>query len=256
MEIHKTIYEKLDFFYEKNNVPNIIFHGASGSGKKTILRKFLDKIYGGDVKKIKTNVMTVNCSHGKGIKFIRDELKLFAKMNLQYNSNIKFKSIVLLNADSLTNDAQSALRRCIEQFSYNTRFFIIVENKEKLLNPIISRFCDIFVPEYTENGQIVNLHNHFSRHYDLTYQETAKQKWFETVFRHIENDHMQYIKLCEQIYNAGYSCWDMMQFLRTLPRFDHTQYNHFLFEFNRIKAEFKNEQLLLFYMLDYIFEKN
>ena len=133
MEIHKTIYEKLDFFYEKNNVPNIIFHGASGSGKKTILRKFLDKIYGGDVKKIKTNVMTVNCSHGKGIKFIRDELKLFAKMNLQYNSNIKFKSIVLLNADSLTNDAQSALRRCIEQFSYNTRFFIIVENKEKLL---------------------------------------------------------------------------------------------------------------------------
>ena len=118
MEIHKEINEKLDYFYEQNNIPNIIFHGTSGCGKKTILINFLNKIYNNDPKKIKTNVMTVNCCHGKGIKFIRDELKMFAKMNLQYNSNIKFKSIVLLNADSLTNDAQSALRRCIEQFSY------------------------------------------------------------------------------------------------------------------------------------------
>jgi DNA polymerase III delta prime subunit len=36
----------------------------------------------------------------------------------------------------LTIDAQSALRRCIEQFSFNTRFFIIIENKHKLLKPI------------------------------------------------------------------------------------------------------------------------
>ena len=130
----------MDYFYQKNHIPNIIFHGSNGCGKKTLLMNFLNKIYDRDTKKIKNNVMIVNCSHGKGIKFIREELKLFAKMNLQYNSNVRFKSIVLLNADSLTNDAQSALRRCIEQFSYNTRFFIVIENKERLLNPIISRF--------------------------------------------------------------------------------------------------------------------
>ena len=91
--------------------------------------------------------MFVNCSHGKGIKFIRDELKFFAKTNIQLNANVTFKTIVLLNADCLTIDAQSALRRCIELFSCNTRFFIIVENKHKLLNPILSRFCEIFIPE-------------------------------------------------------------------------------------------------------------
>ena len=93
--------------------------------------------------------MTVNCSHGKGIKFIREELKFFAKTNIQTNSGVLFKTIVLINAHHLTIDAQSALRRCIELFSYNTRFFIILENKHKLLKPILSRFCEIYVPEYT-----------------------------------------------------------------------------------------------------------
>ena len=85
--------------------------------------------------------MFVNCAHGKGIKFIREELKFFAKSNIQQDAGTSFKTIVLINADFLTIDAQSALRRCIELFSYNTRFFIIVENKHKLLNPILSRFC-------------------------------------------------------------------------------------------------------------------
>ncbi len=55
-----------------------------------------------------------------------------------------------------------ALRRCIEQFSMNTRFFLIVENKQKLLNPILSRFCEIYFHEYIqpENGEIMNLHQY------------------------------------------------------------------------------------------------
>ena len=151
--IHPNIHEKLNIFYEKNDTPNIIFHGSSGSGKKFIVYSFLNKIYNNDRQKFKKNVMIVNCSHGKGIKFIREELKFFAKANLQYNTNVNFKSILLLNADNLTNDAQSALRRCIELFSATTRFFIIVENKYRLLNPILSRFCEIFVPDYIENGK-------------------------------------------------------------------------------------------------------
>ena len=56
------------------------------------------------------------------------------------------KSIILFNAGNLTTDAQSALRRCIEQFSHTTRFFIIVENTDLLLKPILSRFCNIYIP--------------------------------------------------------------------------------------------------------------
>ena len=71
--------------------------------------------------------MYVNCAHSKGIRFIRDDLKFFAKTNIQKDGSL-FKSIILFNADNLTTDAQSALRRCIEKFSHTTRFFILVEN--------------------------------------------------------------------------------------------------------------------------------
>ena len=86
----------MNAFYDNNNIPHIIFHGASGSGKKTIMYDFLKKIYDNDKQKLKSNVMIVNCSHGKGIKFIRDDLKFFAQTNLQYSANIKFKTITFI----------------------------------------------------------------------------------------------------------------------------------------------------------------
>ena len=147
LNIHQTIKDKLDFFHKIHKIPNIIFHGPSGSGKRTIVNEFIHKIYDNDKDKIKTFTMNVNCAHGKGIKFIRDELKFFAKTHINCNGGDIFKSIILLNADKLTMDAQSALRRCIELFSHNTRFFIIIEDKYNLLKPILSRFCEIYVPE-------------------------------------------------------------------------------------------------------------
>ena len=113
--------------------------------------------------------MYVNCSHGKGIKFIRDELKFFAKTHINSNGGNTFKSIVLLNADKLTMDAQSALRRCIELFSHNTRFFIIVEDKYKMLKPILSRFCEIYIPEPEYKGKIINLYNLQKNSFYLTF---------------------------------------------------------------------------------------
>ena len=96
-----------------------------------------------DKETFEQQVMYVNCAYGKGIKFIRDELKFFAKTHINSNGGNIFKSIILLNADKLTLDAQSALRRCIELFSHNTRFFIIAEDKYNLMKPILSRFCEI-----------------------------------------------------------------------------------------------------------------
>lgn len=86
LEIHPAIRKQLDAFYESKKIPHLIFHGSSGTGKLTLVRDFIHRIYQGDKQKIKANVMTVNCSHGKGIKFIRDELKFFAKTNIQTNS--------------------------------------------------------------------------------------------------------------------------------------------------------------------------
>ena len=85
--------------------------------------------------------MFINCATCKGIKIIRDDIKEFAKQNTNL---VNFKSIVLYDADNLTIDAQYSLRRCIEIYSKTTRFFIVTENKDKLISPICSRFIHIY----------------------------------------------------------------------------------------------------------------
>ena len=93
-------------------------------------------------------------------KFIREELKFFAKTTINFQNGNFFKSIILSNADKLTIDAQSALRRCIELFSHTTRFFIIVEDKYKLLRPILSRFAEIYIPLPSINTILTNLYQY------------------------------------------------------------------------------------------------
>ena len=128
-DFHPEIKKKLASFIKIGKIPHIIFHGSSGSGKRTIVNKFIANIYQNNKTLIKNYVMYVNCAHGKGIKFVRDELKFFAKTHVSVEGAGNFKTIVLSNADELTIDAQSALRRCIELFSHSTRFFIIVRTQ-------------------------------------------------------------------------------------------------------------------------------
>jgi hypothetical protein len=239
-----TIERKLNYFYESNQIPNIIFHGSPGTGKTTIVQRFIGRIYANDKLKIKTNVMYVNCSQGKGIKFIRDEVKFFAKSNLQ--SGVKFKTIVLHNADSLTNDAQSALRRCIELFSFNTRFFIVVENKHKLLNPIVSRFCEIYVPERVENGRVVNLHQHGSL--------PRQNHWIRELLADADKmSHKELADICLQIYEQGSSCLDIIDVIQISPDFTDLRKSDIVLRFHIIKAEFRCEKMLMMYLLDYVF---
>ena len=131
---NQDILNNLIQLYETNSISNIIFHGTNLTGKKTLLENFLKKIYLTQ-ENFNKYVLTINCSHGKGnIKFIRENLKYFANSIILNNENTSlFKSIILLNADKLTVDAQSALRRSIEIYNHSTRFFIVVEDKSKLL---------------------------------------------------------------------------------------------------------------------------
>ena len=68
----------IDFFIKYNKIPHIVFHGPYGTGKRTILNYFIEKVYEHNAKYIKDYVMYVDCAHGKGIRFFRDQLKFFA----------------------------------------------------------------------------------------------------------------------------------------------------------------------------------
>jgi DNA polymerase III delta prime subunit len=276
---HHPIIEKLDYFYHTQKIPNIIIHGSSGTGKRTLVYDFINKIYNHDKHKIKMNVMTVNCAHGKGIKFIREDLKFFAKTNVQSNSGVLFKSIILLNADFLTIDAQSALRRCIELFSHNTRFFIIVENKNKLLNPILSRFCEIYVPELVENGSVVNLHRHgLDKKYPI---KQRLHEWLRTTEIIADSSYktqkegaeasqntssrikegvvgaeaslrtkvsLPLQDLAAKCYEEGLSCLDIIQWLDE-SNLDIIRKTQIKMEFHKIRGEFRCEKMLMFILL-------
>jgi len=254
LPVHPTVKAKLDAFYNSKKIPHLIFHGSSGTGKRTIVQQFLHKIYQGDKAKMKSNIMFVNCAHGKGIKFIREELKFFAKSNIQFNCGVLFKIIVLLNADNLTIDAQSALRRCIELFSNNTRFFIIVENKHKLLNPILSRFCEIYVPEYTDpiEGGIINLHQ-----YNLCDTYTAGFQCdchIDILMGSIPQDpkHYSLANLATQLYESGFSALNLIDYVKR-SEIDNVKKTGIIMRFHEIKHEYRCEKLLLLYILDMIY---
>lgn len=258
LKIHTDIKEKLDYFHNAHKIPNIIFHGPTGSGKRTIVYDFINKIYDNNKDNIKSFVMSVNCAHGKGIKFIREELKFFAKTHINSNGGDVFKSIILLNADKLTMDAQSALRRCIELFSHTTRFFIIVEDKYKLLKPILSRFCEIYVPEPENNGKIINLYKYnLSKTFDTKEINGTRNEYLKKELLKLgKNTHITtLINLSNKLYEKGYNGLDIIGLLEN-PNFElieNHKKNELLLCFDKTRKEFRNEKILILFILNFMF---
>jgi DNA polymerase III delta prime subunit len=203
--------------------------------------------------------MHVNCAHGKGIKFIREELKFFAKTHINSNGGFIFKSIVLLNADKLTMDAQSALRRCIELFSHNTRFFIIVEDKYKLLKPILSRFCEIYVHEPIHNGRHINLYKYnLNETYQIKSIQNLRIECLKKELLKHENEILSGINIIElstKLYEKGYNGLDIINLVEN-PKFLNIEIckrYELLIAYNKVRKEFKNEKLLMIFIFNFLF---
>ena len=245
LDIHTRIKNKLDTFLENNNVPHILFYGPHGSGKKTLVNDYIKKIYP-DKNEYQENVMSINCALGKGIQFIREDIKQFAKSHA-FSKN-KFKTILLYNAERLTVDAQSALRRCIEVFSSSTRFFVIVESKQQLLRPILSRFCDIYVYFPLINDKPTNLHIFFkSKNHNEEFIKYTKNRTsqFNRLITKCSDETIDLFEIVDDMYNKGYSCYDIIGHYKTT-------YNVKMFYYS-IKNHYKNEKLLMYYILFIIF---
>jgi hypothetical protein len=253
LSIHADIYRKVEYFLTSQKIPNIIFHGPHGGGKRTLVNDFVEKIYDNDKEMTKAYVMNVNCAHGKGIKFVREELKFFAKTHINLKGRGHFKTIILSNADKLTIDAQSALRRCIELFSHTTRFFIIVENRYKLLRPILSRFCEIYVPLPLMNDKSFNLHNYVTQKSFQPHKcATNRKNWLKKFMNGLNiNDYTELVQSSILLYEKGYTGLDIMYYLENSNMEQERKY-HLLLTFHKVKREFRSEKLLLLFMLNFI----
>lgn len=250
-ENHEYIYKKLNYFLESNKIPNLLFHGDYGVGKKTILLNFLKNVYKTE-KDFNNNVLVVNCSQEKGIKFIRDDLKFFARTNLFGN---QFKSVILINAEHLTADAQSALRRCIELFTNNTRFFIIVEKECQILKPILSRFCNIYIPNPIINNKKTNYYNVLNSNI-CKKEENKKNKYLEKIIKDNKiNNINEIVKLVDDLYDKAYSGLDLINYIKNNVK-ENMDKNVLIIYFDKIKNQYRNEKILMIKILYYIYMRN
>ena len=257
LNIHNEIMCKLDKLLEANKVPNIIFHGPCGSGKRILVNTFIQQIYANNKEYMRDSVMDVNCAHGKGIKFVREDIKFFAKTNMKCTEpdSPKFKTILLTNADKLTSDAQSALRRCIELYTHNTRFFIIVEDKYKLLRPILSRFCEIYVPYPNIDNNSINLHQYtIDKCFSFGKKNNKQiQTKLDKILKNSNlDDHYSIVKLAEKLYEKGYCAIDLINYIENISICDKKKYK-FILVFHQIKREFRNEKLLMCFIMTFLY---
>jgi len=258
-DIHPVIKQKLAYYHSINKVPHILFHGPSGHGKKHLMDYFIHLVYGDNNDSIQQNVMYVNCALCKGIQFVREDIHFFANT---VTIHAPFKSIILMNAEQLTNDAQSALRRCIEVFSNSTRFFMIVENKFKLLDPILSRFSEIYVPEPIIHKKQTNLHRY---NIDQTFHmadvrtkrlATLKKEILEAIPQLTSDQTPQYMtQFVETLYNKAYSCLDIIHLVQNgaFPTISEARAYELLLTFEKVVREFRNEQFAIMFCLTFLF---
>lgn len=250
----ENIIDKLNKLYETKNIPNIIFHGGNLTGKKSVLEYLIKKIYKTS-ENINKYVLIINCSHGKGnIKFIRENLKHFANTIINKNDNYMFKSIILLNADKLTIDAQSALRRCIEIYNHSTRFFIIVDDKFKILKPILSRFSEIYC------NKKINVNNDEKKNNDFFSKKIYYLNKFivfdDSVNSLSYSDKVVYIlNLTNKLYNNGFTGNMLLYYIKN-RLVDCKEKYKFLFVLDIYKKEIRNELLIIMFCLNYIYFRN
>ena len=161
-------------------IPHLLFAGPAGVGKTTaalcIARELLGEYWQRDT-------LELNASDERGIKMVRERVKEFAavmKLSTSNNDDDKpYRIIILDEADEMTSEAQTALRRIIEDSSKTTRFIIICNYLSQIIEPIQSR-CVVF---------------HFTR--------LAKEDVIDYLKKICEKEGVKYEeKALEQIYTA------------------------------------------------------
>jgi len=143
---HQTeVVDSLRKSIENKSLPHLIFYGPPGTGKTSTILACARELFGADYR---SRVMELNASDERGIAVVRTKIKAFAQLAVSSKGESgsaaatdapPYKLIVLDEADSMTTDAQSALRRTMETYSRVTRFCIICNYISRLIPPIASR---------------------------------------------------------------------------------------------------------------------
>ncbi len=123
------------------NIPHLLLYGPPGTGKTSTILACCYELYGPKI--FSDRVIELNASDERGINVVRTKITDFARKSLcnpdKAYPSPNFKIIILDEADAMTTEAQSALRKVIEEFSGTTRFCFICNYINQIIDPIISR---------------------------------------------------------------------------------------------------------------------
>jgi replication factor C subunit 3/5 len=131
---HQEIVKTIKKLLKQNGLPHLLFHGPPGTGKTSMILAVANQLY---EQKVYHMVLDLNASDDRGIHVVRQEIQDFASTKRLSSSG--FKLIILDECDSMTKDAQFALRRVIEKYTKNTRFCLICNYINKIIPALQSR---------------------------------------------------------------------------------------------------------------------
>jgi len=179
---HKNIYNFLQKMSEDESIPHLIFSGVFG--KKTMVKLFLEMLYGEEVTKTKQIKYIISGSgnnaneeyftespfhieiNPKGTNndryLIQDVINCYAQRS-NYNifkSKHNFKIIVIYNTQKMLSSVQFSLRRTIEKYSDTCRFILITDSITKIIKPLTSRCKNIrlrYPDKYEIIGYIISI---------------------------------------------------------------------------------------------------
>lgn len=123
---------------EKERFPNLLLYGPPGTGKTTTIINLVREYQEDTSQVAKDHTMHLNASDDRGIDIMRTQILQFVSANAFFTEGLKF--VILDEVDSMTKNAQVALRHVIQEHSTKVRFCLICNYISRIDKALQSMF--------------------------------------------------------------------------------------------------------------------
>merc|ERR1712151_742406 len=158
---HEDTIRTIERMMKKKQLPHMLLHGPAGTGKTSTITALAKTMY---KERYKAMTLELNASDARGIDVVRDQIKTFVSVKQLFSfggpaaAEGQPKLVILDEADNMTQTAQFALRRMIEQYAANARFIMICNYSSKIIPALQSRCTKLRFAPLMEEQTIGRLH--------------------------------------------------------------------------------------------------
>ena len=154
----------------------MLFYGPPGTGKTSTILALARQLFGCALSAVastarsklanprpdnfRSRVLELNASDERGISIVREKIKDFARQTPRAQTVASdgqaypcppYKIIILDEADSMTQDAQAALRRIMENYARITRFCLVCNYVTRYVHKSMSSHATHFLTRGAKN---------------------------------------------------------------------------------------------------------